>query len=224
MENNLKIDINEVLRYLGYRGQEITNELMEEVEEAIKESKSLLKVKYVCKEFKITKNNSEILLEGTNLRLKGKDIFNLLQNSDKCILMAATVGSDIERKIKFYSKINLTKALILDSCATAAIEEVCNNLQESIGREMLKGEENFTFRYSPGYGDLSLDIQKDFISVLDCERKIGLKVSSDMLLFPRKSVTAILGITNKKQNRDKCKECSNFERCNYRKGDKRCGC
>ena len=66
MENNLKIDINEVLRYLGYRGQEITNELMEEVEEAIKESKSLLKVKYVCKEFKITKNNSEILLEGTN--------------------------------------------------------------------------------------------------------------------------------------------------------------
>ena len=52
MENNLKIDINEVLRYLGYRGQEITNELMEEVEEAIKESKCLLKVKYVCKDYK----------------------------------------------------------------------------------------------------------------------------------------------------------------------------
>lgn len=224
MENNLNIDINEVLRYLGYRGQEITKELMEEVEETIKESKTLFKEKYVYKQFEVLKDNSEILLAGTNLRLKGKDIFNLLKNSDKCILLAATIGSEIERKIKLYSKCNLTKALILDSCATTAIEEVCDNLQSSIGKEMLNGEEKFTFRYSPGYGDLSLDIQKDFIRILDCERKIGLKVSSEMILFPRKSVTAIIGITNKKQNGDKCKVCNNFESCNYRKGDKRCGC
>ncbi len=224
MENNLNIDINEVLRYLGYRGQEITKELMNDVKETVKESKCLFKAKYVYREFKIVKDNGEILLVGTNLRLKSKDIFNLLKNSDKCILMAATVGNEIERKIKLYSKCNLTKALILDSCATTAIEEVCDNLQKSIGKEMLKGEENFTFRYSPGYGDLSLEIQKDIISILDCERKIGLKVSSEMLLFPRKSVTAIIGITNKKQSKDKCKVCNNFERCNYRKGDKMCGC
>ena len=89
--------------------------------------------------------------------------------------MAATIGSDIERKVKLYSKYNLTKALILDSCATTAIEEVCDNLQESISKGILKGEEKFTFRYSPGYGDLALDIQKEIVSILDCERKIGLR-------------------------------------------------
>ena len=138
--------------------------------------------------------------------------------------MAATVGSEVERKIKFYSKYNLTKALILDSCSTTAIEEVCENLQVNIGKKILKGKERFTLRYSPGYGDLSLDIQKEIVSILDCERKIGVNVSSDKLLFPRKSVTAIIGITNKEQSKDKCNDCNNFERCRYRKGDKNCGC
>lgn len=224
MENNLKIDINEVLRYLGYRGQEVTKELIKDVEETIKEGKALFKPNYVYREFNIVKKNHEILLLGTNLILKGKDIYNLLKSSDKCIVMAATIGSDIERKVKLYSKYNLTKALILDSCATTAIEEVCDNLQESISKGILKGEEKFTFRYSPGYGDLALDIQKEIVSILDCERKIGLKVSGDMVLFPRKSVTAIIGITNKERSKDKCKDCNNFERCSYRKGDKRCGC
>lgn len=224
MENNLKIDKNEVLRYLGYRGQEVTKELIKDVEETIKESKELVNVKHVYREFNIVKENEAILLLGTNLILQGKDIFNLLKNSDKCIVMAATIGSDIERKIKLYSKYNLTKALILDSCATTAIEEVCDNLQGTISKGILKGEEKFTFRYSPGYGDLALNIQKEIISILDCERRIGLKVSSEMVLFPRKSVTAIIGITNKEQSKDKCKVCNNFERCSYRKGDKRCGC
>lgn len=224
MENNLKIDKNEVLRYLGYRGQEVTKELIKDVEETIKESKELVNVKHVYREFNVVKENEAILLLGTNLILKGKDIFNLLKNSDKCIVMAATIGSDIERKIKLYSKYNLTKALILDSCATTAIEEVCDNLQGTISKGILKGEEKFTFRYSPGYGDLALNIQKEIISILDCERRIGLKVSSEMVLFPRKSVTAIIGITNKEQSKDKCKVCNNFERCSYRKGDKRCGC
>lgn len=224
MENNLKIDKNEVLRYLGYRGQEVTTELIKDIEETIKEGKVLFKPNYVYREFNIVKENDEILLLGTNLILKGNDIFDLLKNSEKCIVMAATIGSDIERKIKFYSKYNLTKALILDSCATTAIEEICDNLQESISKGILKGEEKFTFRYSPGYGDLALDIQKEIVSILDCERKIGLKVSCDMVLFPRKSVTAIIGITNKEGSKDKCKVCNNFDRCSYRKGDKRCGC
>lgn len=224
MENNLKIDKNEVLRYLGYRGQEVTTELIKDVEETIKEGKVLFKPNYVYREFNIVKENDEILLLGTNLILKGNDIFDLLKDSEKCIVIAATIGSDIERKIKLYSKYNLTKALILDSCATTAIEEICDNLQQSISKGILKGEEKFTFRYSPGYGDLALDIQKEIVSILDCERKIGLKVSGDMVLFPRKSVTAIIGITNKDGSKDKCKVCNNFDRCSYRKGDKRCGC
>lgn len=52
-------------------------------------------------------------------------------------------------------------------------------------------------RFSPGYGNLPLQIQKDIISVLDCPKQIGLTLNSSMLMSPTKSVTAITGIKNK---------------------------
>ena len=49
-------------------------------------------------------------------------------------------------------------------------------------------------RFSPGYGDLSLDFQNDLFRVLDCQRTIGLVLNESMLMSPSKSVTAIIGV------------------------------
>ena len=79
-------------------------------------------------------------LEGTNLVFQGKDIKEHLKYSNEVVVMAVTIGSKIETKIKFYEKSNLTKALILDACATTAVEEVCDEIEEYIKIEAnLKG-------------------------------------------------------------------------------------
>ena len=39
-----------------------------------------------------------------------------------------------------------------------------------------------------------------------------------MVLFPRKSVTAIIGITNKERSKDKCKDCNKFKDVAIEKG------
>ena len=39
-------------------------------------------------------------------------------------------------------------------------------------------------RFSPGYGDLPLTVQKDFFRVLDCTRKIGLSLNDSLLMSP----------------------------------------
>lgn len=49
-------------------------------------------------------------------------------------------------------------------------------------------------RFSAGYGDLPLEVQKDIFRVLDCPRKIGLTLNDSLLMSPTKSVTAIVGI------------------------------
>lgn len=67
---------------------------------------------------------------------------------------------------------------------------------------------DITFRYSPGYGDLPLDVQSSFLRALDAQKKIGLTVSENNLLFPRKSVTAIIGIINS-GSKKKIKSCKN---------------
>ncbi len=49
-------------------------------------------------------------------------------------------------------------------------------------------------RFSPGYGDLAIDAQKDIFALLDCERQIGLTLGDSLLMSPGKSVTAFAGI------------------------------
>ena len=139
--------------------------------------------------------------------------------------MAVTIGNDIERKTRLYEKTNLTKALILDSCATTAVEEVCDIVEEEVRKKAENDNMDITFRYSPGYGDLPLDVQNSFLRTLDAQKRIGLIASENNLLFPRKSVTAIIGIIEKGVSKKKksCKECNNYENCSFRREGESCG-
>lgn len=225
-KDDLIIDKNEVLRYLGYRGQNLSENLMNKIHSVRIESKSLFQPKFIYDVYSINKSEKNVEITGTSLKLLGKDINKLLKDCDKCILMAVTLGNNIERRIRFYERIDLTKAVILDACATTAVEEICDLIQNKIKEGYIKEGKSLTFRYSPGYGDLSLDIQKDFMNVLNAERRIGVTVSEHMLLFPRKSVTAIIGIKNGYGNNQKytCVSCSNYNTCCYRREGENHGC
>ena len=221
----LEINKEEVLRYLGYKGQEIDENLSNTIEECREEIKKIIipRVIYSYKNIKPIDSGVEVIT--TNLILKGKDIKEHLKNSKECVLMAVTLGNEVERKTRLYEKINLTKALILDACATTAVEEVCDIVENSVKEKAILSGMNITFRYSPGYGDLPLDVQNSFLRALDAQKKIGLTVSENNLLFPRKSVTAIIGIVDSeiKNKRKSCNECSNYENCNFRREGESCG-
>lgn len=222
--DNLNIPLEEVLRYLGYKGQALEEDFLEKVKEIRKKSKAFFRPKFVYESYGIKKINGEILIEGTTLKLKSDDINNLLKDSEKMYLMAVTLGNDIEKLTRRYERVSMTDALILDACATTAIEEYIDNLEADIKIRELKEEENFTFRYSPGYGDLSLDVQKEIINVLNCQRRIGLTASENKILFPRKSVTAILGVIKGEKKKKSCANCKNYKTCMFRKEGDVCGC
>ena len=72
-------------------------------------------------------------------------------------------------------------------------------------------------RFSPGYGDLPLEMQRDIFRVLDCSRKIGLTLNESLLMSPSKSVTAIVGIGGEEyqKEKNKCGACPNLD-CAFR--------
>lgn len=222
----INIDEKEVLRYLGYKGQKIEEELLLKIRDTIEEGKKLFAPKIIYKEYPINILENGVEVIGTTLVLEGNDIKKLLIGSSRCILMAATIGNYIEKKIRLYERIDLTRGMILDSVSTTAVEDLCDKVCDLIEKDIIEDFEELTFRYSPGYGDLSLNIQKNFIEVLDATRKIGVNVSEHMLLFPRKSVTAIVGIRKKlgKKTKKSCINCKNYENCLYRKEENSCGC
>ncbi len=49
-------------------------------------------------------------------------------------------------------------------------------------------------RFSPGYGDLPLAVQREFMTLLDCAHLIGINLNESLLMSPSKSVTAIIGM------------------------------
>ena len=53
---------------------------------------------------------------------------------------------------------------------------------------------SLTVRFSPGYGDLPMNIQPDLLELTNARRDLGLTVGSNYMLSPIKSVTAIAGI------------------------------
>jgi hypothetical protein len=210
---------NEVLRYLGCKNQNMDEKINNLIEECILEIKKIAEEKYIYNYFRITSREFDVSLEDGLIEFQGKGIARHLKNSEGCYLMAVTLGNQVDTKIRYYEKTDMTRALILDACATAYVEEVCDRVCSIMGKEdKLKGR-SLTYRFSPGYGDLSLDIQKSFLRVLDGQKKIGLTASSDNILLPRKSVTAVVGILKDSCSAGVkgCSSCNKNNDCRYKK-------
>lgn len=168
MDKSLQLK-KEVLRYLGYKDQKIDSITDRLIEVAMDEIKSLIKERYIYKFFNISKEKGKLNLMGSNLDLVGNDIKEHLNKSEVCVLMAVTLGHAVDTKIRYYEKTSMTKALILDACATAFIEEVCDRICREIEEKLEEGKV-LTSRYSPGYGDLPINIQNDFLLTLDAKK------------------------------------------------------
>ncbi len=225
--SNVSVDKSEVLRYLGHNGQEIDNDLNLRINQCIQETKNEIDTKYVYETYDIRKNLdlNTVEFENTNLILKSKDISELFRDCDKCILMCATLGFNIEKNIRRYSYNDLTKGIIVDACATTSIEEICDLIQDNILQEVCKEGKSLTMRYSPGYGDLDISANRDILNVLDAHRKIGVTVTNTGIMLPRKTVVALIGITNNKIEKVKrtCENCSNRFNCEYKRKADGCG-
>ena len=81
-----------------------------------------------------------------------------------------------------------------------------------------------TGRFSPGYGDWDIAVQPLVANALDTVRRAGLCVTDTNLMTPRKSVTAILGVSGHpvKGKLAGCGHCVLRTRCEYRKRGKTC--
>ena len=121
--------------------------------------------------------------------LTSRNLAGNLQNCDSVIVMAATLGVGVDRAILAASRTSPSKAVLLQGAAAELIESLCDEAE----RKILAGRDAKP-RFSPGYGDLSLEAQKMIFDVLSPERHIGLTLNSSLMLSPAKSVTAFVGI------------------------------
>lgn len=148
----------------------------------------------------------------------GKALARHLAGCTSAILFAATVGSGSEALARRAAVISPARALALDAIGATAIESVCDFLcarwrDERPGAALRP-------RFSPGYADLPLGLQRPMLNMLDAGRKAGITLTASLMMLPQKSVTAIVGIgpggcTSTHEPRG-CEACPNTV-CQFRK-------
>lgn len=179
----LCIPCKDIMLYSGCRNS--TDEKLTALcNECLYELKETLTPRAVCAE--ITVNFADNIADFGFYKAKSKSLRTFLGDCQKAYIFAATIGIGADRLISRYSTLSPSKAVITDGCATAAIECFCDYLcGEFFGVPCQE-------RFSPGYGDLPLEMQPYILSYLDAPLNIGLSMTDSMLLTPTKSVTAIV--------------------------------
>lgn len=203
-----EINEEEIWRYAGYRGvpheQDALRGLLREVIEELKDGFT----------YKVCYRRLKELPFGEDSR----DLQKCLRGCDEIILFAATVGLGLDRYIARHQRNATTKALLAQACGTERIESLCDLFCWEMQEEAAREGKSCTARFSPGYGDLPIQAQKDIFALLDCGRQIGVSLSDSLLMTPSKSVTAVFGVRAGEscQRDNKCGGCKNSD-CIYRR-------
>ena len=205
----------EAARYMGVKGpQDETVRLLLDKYEPIVRIR--LRPAYVYREATISISDEGVTVSGMKSILTGKDIRSHLSGCDRVILLAATVSAEADKLIRQTAVTDMAAALAVDCLCSTAVEQVCQKAEEEIFSEV---DAPFrTWRYSPGYGDLPIALQRDFLLALNAQRRIGLTVTDSFLLVPSKSVTAIIGISDNppvSQLEQGCASCNMRGRCAF---------
>ena len=224
MRNLEKINKQEVFRYLGAKGGEMSDSIMKMVDLCIQKVIENDRSRYVYKEFPLRSQNGSLYLEGTSFHLQGMDIGRLLKECHSVLLIAVTLTEAADRWIRREQIKDMARAVVMDACCSVAVEAVCDQVQADLAEVYEKKGRYLTDRFSPGYGDMPLNQQADVIDALDANRRIGLTLSESHLLIPTKSITGIVGIANSPQPQKirGCAFCLMKNHCVYRKKGVRC--
>lgn len=188
------VDRSEIARFMGIKGEADSN-AKKLIEEALFSLLPAVSPRFVKRNFLLKTEKNSVFLG--DWEIKSASLAAFLSDADEAILFCATLGSGADRQIQKNLLIRPSLALAQQACAAAMIEAFCDSVCLEFAEEMAQKNLSPKPRFSPGYGDFSLDCQEKILSLLDAQRKIGVTITDASLLTPTKTVTALVGFSEK---------------------------
>ncbi|WP_138268167.1 vitamin B12 dependent-methionine synthase activation domain-containing protein [Anaerofustis stercorihominis] len=212
----MDIITKETIRYLGYKNNIVDNETLHLIEESLEELNGIVSKKIIYRNFNLSFHNEYISIG--QMQIKSNNLMKNLSGCDEVIVIGATLGIQVDFLIRRYSNTQMSKAVVLQACAAAILEEYLDKWQKEKEIEYEREKRYLKPRFSPGYGDFDICHQQMLLRMLDSAKTIGLTMTQGYMLTPSKSVTAVIGIgKDKNVCMDRgCKTC-NKKDCEFRK-------
>ena len=126
------------------------------------------------------------------VKTDSQDLRNHLAGCGEILLFACTAGAEMDRRIGRAKLQSPAKGLLMHAIGAQQVEGGCDLLCRRLAEAF--PDRQLTDRFSPGYGDLPLTMQRDVMEALDCAQTLGITLTDSLLMTPSKSVTAIIGM------------------------------
>lgn len=208
----MELNIREALRYLGVRGAD--EALLADMTALARELQNRITPRFTWRAFGLTADSEFAILDSALAR-------TMLADCRHCVILVCTLGAEFDRWMKQLSARDMSRAVMLDALGSAWVEAACDTAEDAI-RARFPGM-HLTDRFSPGYGDLPLDVQPRLHALAGAQR-IGVTLTDSLLMVPQKSVTALIGIADTPQPARVrgCAHCPLNKTCAYRKAGTTC--
>lgn len=217
----------EILRYLGYRGTAPDEEMLQIIDDCVSDLNEVITPRFVYEKFALSfeaeggesaENDAagpQICFAG--IRVSSKDLFTNLKDCCAVCLMAVTLGPGPDRLVRRAGVGQMSRAVVYQAAAAAMTEVWCDRINDRIRQEAEREGMYTRPRFSPGYGDLPLTLQRDIARILNMPKEIGVSLTDTLLMIPSKSVTALIGVSRTPGDcrRTGCADCEASGDCSY---------
>ena len=177
MPLGVDIPVKEVQRYMGYHGiSEIAPDMQERIAKAVEQVSSQSHPRLVIKEFRISVSEKEVVIHADNedVTLESESLCRNLSGCKRALLLAATIGPSCDMLVRRAAVKSAADSAVYQAAGAAAIEAFLDSENDRLRKEYEADDLYLRPRFSPGYGDLKLDHQKDWFRLLDISKQVGI--------------------------------------------------
>ena len=203
----MNLDSKEIARYLGSRGADLWPEAAALAADCQRELEGT-----------VTPRTLGRRLSLSLFARQSRDLDHHLRHCTEGILFAVTLGAETDRLLRRWSAQSMAKAAVMiQACAASLLEVYCDECCAAIAAQTAAEGLTLRPRFSPGYGDWDLAAQRQVLDLLQAPKRIGLTLTAGGMLVPEKSITALVGLSDRQEEScgQKCMRCQK-KNCAFR--------
>ncbi len=181
----LKVNKSEVMRYLGVK--EMDGTVQQLYNQGVNDVFNVAEPRAVY--VKVPINVSENTVDFGFMTVNSEKLAKNLSECDEAYIFCATLGIGVDRHFERLNKTSPARAMVFSAVGSSLVESLC----DYVNNELSSGKDTRP-RFSCGYGDFCLEHQKDILTALEADKRLGIYLTDSYMMVPVKSVTAIIGI------------------------------
>ncbi|NLA26023.1 MAG: hypothetical protein GX878_01360 [Firmicutes bacterium] len=140
--------------------------------------------------------------------------------ADSLALALCTIGRELEEHIAGLMGTDMMRAIAMDGAGTAAVGEVSRLIREKIGNSAESAGLKVGMKANPGQEGWPIEQQRTLFNIIPAG-EIGVELTENCLMIPRKSVSFAIGIGGGMcSDVVSCEFCSKREHCQWRSESK----